>query len=341
MPSDFHHRTLIVGFGCVLAAPALGQGVPPDYGFQWATIGAPGNRPTAPYEVPADPGLRIGAVDHPYRITTSKVTNPQYLEFVRAYAPFWSGGPPDWHLTGYWIRSDRNPDGSVHYEVDASYEGYAARIRWEMAARFCNWLSNGKVNEAWAFESGAYDTSTFTHDESGFHYQTEHSPGARFWIPSRDEWAKAAYYDPNRYGPGQEGYWAYPNGTDRPLRMGLPEDGGETIGDLLWRWEPRDLGAWDLGQYPDVRSPWGLTDISATVPDYTEFVTNVAAGTVAAGGSLAGMPTYAALDSIMMLGNGSLWANDLGALRIASSVPGPGGAVVLGLTLSTLKRKRT
>jgi formylglycine-generating enzyme required for sulfatase activity len=35
-------------------------------------------------------------------------------------------------------------------------------------------------------------------------------------IPTRDEWYKAAYYDPQKGGPGSPGYWNYPMKSDSP-----------------------------------------------------------------------------------------------------------------------------
>src|SRR5690606_23240620 len=102
-------------------------------------------------------------------------------------------------------------------------------------ARYCNWLHNGKVNEQWAFDTGAYDASTFGRDENGdFTDDYTPLPGARFWIPSVDEWLKAVYYDPDRHGPGEGGWWLFPDSSDDPLVIGYPEDGGETNGSLFW-----------------------------------------------------------------------------------------------------------
>ena len=39
---------------------------------------------------------------------------------------------------------------------------------------------------------------------------------ARYFIPSEDEWYKAAYYDPNKNGEGLGGYYEYPTGSDTP-----------------------------------------------------------------------------------------------------------------------------
>jgi formylglycine-generating enzyme len=38
--------------------------------------------------------------------------------------------------------------------------------------------------------------------------------GATIYIPSEDEWYKAAYYDPNKGGVGVSGYWVYPTHRD-------------------------------------------------------------------------------------------------------------------------------
>lgn len=37
---------------------------------------------------------------------------------------------------------------------------------------------------------------------------------ARYWIPTENEWYKAAYYDPTKNGTGSPGYWAYPTRSD-------------------------------------------------------------------------------------------------------------------------------
>ena len=37
---------------------------------------------------------------------------------------------------------------------------------------------------------------------------------AKYFLPSEDEWYKAAYYDPNKGGAGVGGYWDYATGSD-------------------------------------------------------------------------------------------------------------------------------
>lgn len=38
---------------------------------------------------------------------------------------------------------------------------------WEYFARYCNWLHHGMVDEPWAYDDGAYDTTTFYQDPPG------------------------------------------------------------------------------------------------------------------------------------------------------------------------------
>lgn len=236
----------------------------PADGFEWRTIGAPGNRATIPTEVPWWPELQAGSVDHEYRLMRTEVTTGQYFEFLTAYSQFHPGLFPVISVTGMWISSDGN--GGFRMAPGAEY--WPASASWRMGARMANWLHNGKVNEAWAFETGAYDTSTFTQNPDGTYNDAPHLPGARYWIPSADELIKGLYFDPHRYGQGQGGYWLYPNGTDEPLIPGLPQDGGQTN---AWSGDPPPgvLGM-DVGSYQLMQSPWGLLDGSGGEREWAE-----------------------------------------------------------------------
>ena len=77
-------------------------------------------------------------------------------------------------------------------------------VSWYDAARFSNWVNNGQG--AGSTESGAYTLSGNT----GI---ITKNVGATVWLPSEDEWYKAAYYDPT---PGASGnnYWLYPTQSD-------------------------------------------------------------------------------------------------------------------------------
>lgn len=303
-----------------LSVPALAQ----DYDFQWVTVGAPGNRSATAEEVlfgKNSLAYNRGSVSYSYRITKSKLDVNQYLQFLSAYTPYYTGDVGDIRYVGYWGKVRTNDDGSYEFFPRQGAGHYGARITWEMAARYVNWLQNDKRSDsALCFEQGVYDTSTFYRDSNGvYHHQTDPSPGAKFWIPNLDEWIKAAYYDPQL-----EKYWTRPNSSDRNLIKGLPTSPDpltETIGDLLWQHDAsRGLGAWNLRQYPATQSPWGLIDVSATVPDFTS-TTGTLTGRILIGGSLAGDAVYSSRDILGWTSQAELQSG-WGGLRIAT-IPTP------------------
>ncbi|MCB9838810.1 MAG: SUMF1/EgtB/PvdO family nonheme iron enzyme [Phycisphaeraceae bacterium] len=255
-----------------LASPAIAGGGVPDYDFDWAVIGDPGNAPyNGEYGEFVDL-YRGGTVDHTYRLATKEVSEPQWYEFVLAYAPY--APREDWNRNAF----NGNAAQFSHVGADGvpvftpAFSGYSVEVSWEYAARYVNWLHNGKALTRDAFESGAYDTSTFGRDpDTGRPVgQATRSEGARFWIPSVDEWKKAAFYDPNRYGQGQGGWWPYPNAQDTPLIPGQPGEGQTNAG------LPQDIfgdviGGLPLpGSYPEVNLPWGLLDVSGSVQEWAE-----------------------------------------------------------------------
>jgi len=230
--------------------------VPDDDGFDWLTIGDPGNE--ACYLTGSSWAWGRGAVDYEYRINRTEVTCTQYAEFLYAYAPFYDGDIRYSDFTGMFIYGSYEGEG-YRFDIIPGWEQGPTMLAARRAARYCNWLHNGKVNEQWAFDDGVYDTSTFGKD--GWKYTDDYTrrPGAKYWIPTLDEWLKSVYYDPNRDGPDQGGWWRYPTGSDEPPVVGFPADGGETNGSFFdWF----DGPYFSVGMYPDVQSPWGLLDTS-------------------------------------------------------------------------------
>lgn len=310
---------------------------PPDYGYQWSVIGDPGNRNTIPSEVPLDPALRVGAVAYEYRLTRTEVTYSDYVEFVNAYRPYYTGSPFASEFIGWML----SPTDSTYreYYVNPGAERFPAEAGWRFAARYANWLHNGKVKEQWAFESGAYDASTFTENPDGsVNDQLTHSPGARFWIPTLDEWVKGGFYDPNRYGPGQAGYWVNLGGRQEPLISGLPGVGGET--NAGWN-VPWSLGGMDVGSYPWVPGSWGLLDVSGGAYEWTETPDSVdGTGRFVMGSTFAG--SLYQVDDRLDFGFHAFGFSGALGFRLASSVPSPIGwaSLVLAATVHYLRRRR-
>lgn len=141
---------------------------------------------------------------------------------------------------------------------------------------YCNWLHNDKEPTIDALLTGAYDTSTWGVNPPGvFPRYTDaagHMPGAKFWIPSIDEWIKAVHYDPHKDGPDQGGYWLYPNTSNTapvPGRSPLTGGTGETNAGYA-NFDPSDWRSYSVGAYPDVQTPWGLLDASGGVAEWME-----------------------------------------------------------------------
>ncbi|MBC7833743.1 MAG: SUMF1/EgtB/PvdO family nonheme iron enzyme [Phycisphaerales bacterium] len=191
-----------------------------------------------------------------------------------------------------------------------------------------------------ALVTGAYDTTTWGDDGPLFTDDPTHLPGAQFWIPTLDEWMKAARYDPNRFGDGQGGWWMYAGMSDVPLISGAPGEGQTSAG---FHTELDPFAEWDipLGAYPDIMSAYGLWDISGGASEWTEgFLFEGFPRDRILGGSYAGDSNYLINDHASVIT--SLWpgtgASNAG-LRIAS-IPAAPSAPVLLISALFLRRRR-
>jgi len=89
----------------------------------------------------------------------------------------------------------------------------ATGITWYEAARFVNYLntSQGKQNAYRFNESGKFQLWEVEDSASGGTNRLRHKD-AVYFLPSMDEWYKAAYYDPAKVGGA--GYWKFPTASD-------------------------------------------------------------------------------------------------------------------------------
>ena len=326
------HRLAILA-GVLAAAPTLAQTIPPDYGHDFVTIGAPGNRGATAAEAPMwRPDLYgpLGAVEYSFRISRTEVTNAQYFEFVSRYVktPGFVGGADIFgsaiFIDGY------DPQGFPIVRLREGAERHAADPSFRYAARYANWLHNGKGTNLADFETGAYDASTFGVDPvTGQRTdQIARSPGATFFLPTIHEWTKAAHYDPDRYGEGVGGYWTYPGASEDPLVAGPPgEPGAQTSAGIAF--DHPEYRRLDVGLYPSVASPWGLLDVSGGEEEVTESIAALARRYRFGAGS-----STRALD--VSLEDRLDWyvqarpENSMG-FRIASVVPAPSGSLVIAM----------
>jgi sulfatase modifying factor 1 len=187
----------------VIAAVAMlmsnhpAHAVTPD----WVTISDPGNTAdTSSY----------GAVADAFRIMRYEWTNSQYKDFLNAVDP--SGTNPNLIYSNLMDTDDR---GGISFTVgNASGSKYATKtdmgnkpvnfVCWFDAARVANWLHNGQG-------SGDTETGAYTLNNATSGPAPGVNPGATFYIPTENQWYKAAYY---KGGSTNAGYWDYATQSD-------------------------------------------------------------------------------------------------------------------------------
>ena len=273
----------------VLLAVVLGVATPAAP-IQWVTVGAASNPPDDEVSCKGgDPGVpcrtNLGSVPIVYRISKHEITNAEYGEFLNAVAaadpndlfnPFMQA-PPD-GLPGTIVRLGSS--GSYTYSVVPGFENNPVRYTsFGQAVRFANWLHNGAP-------VGAQDETT---TEDGAYLlvgvalaDVQRDPEAEYWIPSEDEWYKAAFYDPflpRPDGSGQLGwYHDYATRSDVPPAGEVPPGSANAAnlcpnatpasclpGSSAGPDEPTDVGA-----YTGSPGPWGTHDQAGNLWEWTE-----------------------------------------------------------------------
>ncbi len=310
---NFHPVLAGVALAALVCSPALGD-IDPLSGIDFVRVGAVGNAPWAGDGTPGDRAIGRGGVGYAYSIGKYEVTSGQWAEFFTAVQSCPDGRVP-------WVRPPE-VGGNAAYPMMPT-----GGITWRTAAIFTNWLNNSKDNHLASFMNGAYDVGTFGQSGDSFTDQLTHNPGARYWIPTWDEWLKAAHYDPDKNGPGVGGWWKFSNGSDSPVVYGLP---GEIANGQLAQANAGGGNIMDipLGSYAS-HSPLGLYDVAGETSEWVEEAMGAAGRhevRFMEGSSWGSSPgTSTAADSINFVGGDypSYGFSDFG-FRVASSVPAPG-----------------
>jgi sulfatase modifying factor 1 len=195
---------------------------PPTTIIQTVEIGDAGNSPLAIGD------SSYGQVSTAYRMGRNEVTIKQYADFLNSVAT-----RPDIYSWGSSIieslydsrmATDKNVAGISRSGEGTSSSPYAYQVigdsarpityvTWFNAARFANWMHNGSLSTS-DLEYGAYFLFGTNSEITG---RTEE---ATWWIPTEDEWFKAAYY---KGGGTNAGYYTFPTKSDT-----LPENSSNT-----------------------------------------------------------------------------------------------------------------
>src|SRR5262245_2041095 len=261
-----------VGLG-LYASAAFAQSDP--LGIQFVTVGSPGN-PAYQSPNPNDFVNGRGSVAESYRLSQFEITTSQWTAFYNAAYDRAQGDsipfvdtPLIWGAVG----TTPNHPGGQRWRVPTGNEMLpVGGISWRTAAIFCNWLCHGSNPDAprTDFLDGAYQVSTFGYNGSIFTDQLEPTRGAAFFLPSMDQWLKAAHWSPNN--PNNNGWYQYSNGSDTPYVYGPPGVGQANAG-----FNSPNPFTIPLGSYSSV-SPWGLYDIAGGTAEWTETVQTLSGG---------------------------------------------------------------
>lgn len=241
----------------------------------WVTIGDPGNPPDA---------CGFGAVAYVYEIMKHEVTCAEYVEFLNAKAADDPNGLWQAKMDGAPlppgqddIRSEQGclirtgEKGQWKYAVVPGRERLPmVNVSFASAMRYANWKHGGET------ETGAYDIASLR-------AMATRRPEAKLWLPSEDEWHKAAYYD-----PAATRYWLYATRSDERPQSSLPHATLPNVANFFWQdalksgmnkgyalaqsdyYKPGTISLAPVGSYPASISAYGTLDQSGNVWEWTE-----------------------------------------------------------------------
>jgi formylglycine-generating enzyme len=169
--------------------------------YDMVTVGNAGN---------ANDTTDYGGVAYEYQIGKYDVTIGQYTAFLNSvavtdpYSLYNTNMATNLNVAGI---SRSGSSGSYNYSVIGSANKPITYVSWFDAARFANWMQNGQGSGS--TETGAY---TLVGGQTSGTAPAKNA-GAAFYIPTEDEWYKAAYYSP-LLNSGSGGYYVHATQSD-------------------------------------------------------------------------------------------------------------------------------
>ncbi len=273
--------------------------------FEWATVGNPGNA-ADPLNEGNRPG--IGSVAYEYRIAKHEVTNDQYAEFLNAVASTDTNAlySASMNTDARGGITQSGASGSFTYSVKTDMGDKPVNyVTFFDAMRFVNWLHNGQpsgAQDASTTENGVYDI---------FNGVSETRAGdAQFFIPTKNEWYKAAYHQPSANGGDADDYWLYPTASNNLPTVATADPTGN-IGN-----PGANVANYDLG------ADWNGQDGNVTTVGSAGLLSEGFYGTSDQGGNVWEWNETSYLICTRSLSGGS-WFGSEGALQSFTQAPTP------------------
>jgi formylglycine-generating enzyme required for sulfatase activity len=236
--------------------------------FTWQTVGSIGNA--------ANPTTGLGRVTENFKISAYETTIAQYADFLNgSYAG--KQGLYGVFNTNIGAKTTNDPPNGVGITQSGSagnftysvVSGYASKpvnnINWFSAARFVNWYANEKSGAATATETGSY---TLVGGQTSGSIAARNA-GAKIFLPSADEWTKAAFYS-----PATQSYTKWPTQSDTIPTATLPTANEQITAANTANYNPQITGVitkmTNVGTYVNTTSTYGLFDMTGNVTEMTD-----------------------------------------------------------------------
>ena len=199
-----------------------------------------------------DVATGFGAVSYADRIGVNEVTRSEYAAFLNAVAATDTHGLYNPNMG---ITRSGSPGSYVYTATDGTRS--VAWVSWYDALRFANWLNNGQPSGA----LGAPSTETGAYTFSGDTSVSDRTPQALVFLPSENEWYKAAYYQ----GGTDTWYWAYPTRSDTPPLAAAPPGS-----DNAANYDQVTNGVTPAGAYATTKGYYGTHDQAGNLWEWNE-----------------------------------------------------------------------
>jgi formylglycine-generating enzyme required for sulfatase activity len=187
-----------------------------------------------------DPVTQLGWVSYGYKIMEKEFTNNEYISFLNDIDPSGLSSNPDYFsnlsISGLYktdmadgyrggiVLDNSAGEGTKYSAKDNMGDKPVNFVNWFDAARVCNWLHNG-ANASSSCLSGVYNIVL----NNSASYLRE--PNASYWISTKNEWYKAAFYDPTKNN-NTGGYWKYATRSDNQIMPVAASEFGDGISEF-------------------------------------------------------------------------------------------------------------
>lgn len=245
----------------VMSLSTVVFGVTIDY----TPVGNPGN--------PANGATGWGAVSDVFKISKYETTNAQYAEFLNKVD---AGGTNPNGVYSALMGSDVT-GGITFNSAAASGSKYSVKAgapagtpagtsygnmpvlftSWFSAARFANWLQNGQQANAASMETGAYTLNNQTAGPI-----PSRNAGATVYLPSRDQWYKAGFYNGSSYTMYPTNNVTAPANTITNVTLANVANYGAAA--------TPTISPINVGSYVNTTSSYGAYDMFGNVTEYTD-----------------------------------------------------------------------